>query len=301
MDSSVNVSVKRPRKISSDCFCYVCGYYINPRQMKHKIIPETKLFKAYEAHFGMNVGDQDKSWAPHFCCGNCRSTLEGWMCGSCKCMPFAIPLIWREPTNQHDNCSKYKKTKDRKRIVYLSIPSSIAPVNHGTELPIPQPPTTHGISSTSSEDDDADFEVNTNCFSKNPHFPNQDELDDLSRDLGLTKAKILPSCLKEWNLLAPSSKISKPRRRPVTFANFYTMSSNSDHPSLCCCTDIQGLFQEIRIVNSASDWRLFIDSSKQSLKVVLLLNGNVYPSIPIAHSVRKKEDRESVKTLLELI
>ena len=46
---------------------------------------------------------------------------------------------------------------------------------------------------------------------------------------------------------------------------------------------------------------IFIDSSKQSLKAVLLHNGNVYPSIPIAHSVRMKEDRKSVKIVLELI
>ena len=52
---------------------------------------------------------------------------------------------------------------------------------------------------------------------------------------------------------------------------------------------------------SASDWRSFIDSSKQSLKVVFLRNSNVYSSIPIAHSVRMKEDRESVKILLEII
>ena len=51
---------------------------------------------------------------------------------------------------------------------------------------------------------------------------------------------------------------------------------------------------------TVSDWRLFIGSSKQSLKAVLQHNGNVYPSIPIAHSVRMKEDRESVKILLEL-
>ena len=52
---------------------------------------------------------------------------------------------------------------------------------------------------------------------------------------------------------------------------------------------------------SASDWRLFIDSSKQSFKAVLLHNSNVYSSIPIAHSAGMKEDRESVKILLELI
>ena len=116
----------------------------------------------------MKMSDQDKSWAPHFCCGSCRSTLERWMHGSRKCMPFAILQIWKEPTNHHDDCyfcmvdiSKYKKTKDRKKIVYPSIPSSIAPLNHAPELPIPQLPTTHAISSTSSEDDDTDFEVDT--------------------------------------------------------------------------------------------------------------------------------------------
>ena len=174
--------------------------------------------------------------------------------------------------------SKYKKIKDRKKDCLSKHTSSIAPVNHGAELPFPQPPTTHAISSTSSEDDDADFEVETNCFSTDPHFPNQDEFDDLYGDLGLTKAKaeILSSRLNEWNLLAPSCKISKPRKWRVTFAYFYTMSSDSDHPSLCYCTDIQSLFQEIGIVYAASDWRLFIDSSKQSLKAVLLHNGNVY-------------------------
>ena len=199
--------------------------------------------------------------------------------------------------------SKYKKTKNRKKVVYPSILSSIAPVNHGPELPIPQPPTTHAILSTSSEDDDADFEVDTNCSSKDPYFPNQDELDDLARDLDLTKAKaeILSSHLKEWSLLTLLCKISKPRKRRVTFAKFYTMSSDSDHPLLYYCTDIQGLFLETEIVYSASNWRLFIDSSKQSSKAVLLHNGNVYPSIPISHSVQMKEDRECVKILLELI
>ena len=79
------------------------------------------------------------------------------------------------------------------------------------------------------------------------------------------------------------------------------MSSDSDPFSLCYCTNIQGLFQEIGVAYSASNWRLFIDSSERSLKAVLLHNGNVYPSIPIAHSVQMKEDREFLKILLELI
>ena len=109
-----------------------------------------------------------------------------------------------------------------------------------------------------------------------------------------SEAEILSSRLTEWNLLAPSCKISKPRKQHVTFANFYAMFS--DHSLLCYCTDIQGLFQEIGIADSASDWRLFIDSFKRSLKAVFL-NNVVFPSIPIAYSVQMKEDRESVKTL----
>ena len=60
------------------------------------------------------------------------------------------------------------------------------------------------------------------------------------------------------------------------------------------------MFQEISIPSLDSDCRLFIDRSKRSLRAVLLHNGNVYPSIPIAHSVQMKEDREFVKILLEL-
>ena len=203
----------------------------------------------------------------------------------------------------HFHIQKDKGQKKDCLSKYSFIHSFIAPVNHGPELPIPQPPTMHAISLTSLEDDNVDFEVDTQSSSKDPHFPNQNELDDLTRDLGLTKAKaeILSSRLKEWNLLAPSCKISKPRKRHVTFANFYAMSSDSDHFSLCYCANIQGLFQEIGVAYSASNWRLFIDGSKRSLKAVLLHNGNVYPSIPIAHSVQMKEDRESVKILLELL
>ena len=169
--------------------------------------------------------------------------MEGWIRGSRECMPFsesgenlliimmtAISAWWTFPNT---------KRKRSGNIVYPSISSSIAPVNHGPELPIPQPPTTPAVSKILSEDDDADFEVDTQSSSKDPHFPHQNELDDLTRDLGLTKAKeeILSSGLKELNLLALLCEISMPRKRHVTFANIYTMSSDSDHPSLCYCTD----------------------------------------------------------------
>lgn len=38
-----------------------------------------------------------------------------------------------------------------------------------------------------------------------------------------------------------------------------------------------------------NEWRLFIDSSKVTVKVILLRNGNKYPSAAIAHAVHEKE------------
>ena len=45
-------------------------------------------------------------------------------------------------------------------------------------------------------------------------------------------------------------------------------------------------------------WRLFIDLSKVSLKVVLLHNRNRFHSVPLAHAVNMKESYESIKLLL---
>ena len=61
----------------------------------------------------------------------------------------------------HGKHFETQKDKGQQKIAYPSIPSSIAPANHGPKLSIPQPPTMHAISSTSSKDDDADFEVDT--------------------------------------------------------------------------------------------------------------------------------------------
>ena len=77
---------------------------------------------------------------------------------------------------------------------------------HCEDLPIPEPPTLElpSCASTSSEDTDADFcEAST---SEEPHFPNQKEMDDLIRDMGLTKenTELLTSRLKECNFLDQS-------------------------------------------------------------------------------------------------
>jgi hypothetical protein len=50
-----------------------------------------------------------------------------------------------------------------------------------------------------------------------------------------------------------------------------------------------------------NEWRLFIDSSKRSLKAVLLHNGNHYASLPISHSVYLTESYENIELVLTKI
>ena len=65
------------------------------------------------------------------------------------------------------------------------------------DLPVPKPPMLESLSSASASEEgrDADFEAGT---SKEPHFPNQQEMDDLIRSMGLTKenAELLSSRLR---------------------------------------------------------------------------------------------------------
>jgi len=70
---------------------------------------------------------------------------------------------------------------------------------------------------------------------------------------------------------------------------------------LVACTDIDGLMQTLNINHNPLDWRHFIDSSKLSLKAVLLHNSNTLPSIPVGHSVHNKESYENMKILMETI
>ena len=70
---------------------------------------------------------------------------------------------------------------------------------------------------------------------------------------------------------------------------------------LVYCIDIDGLMATLRITHYADEWRLFIDSSKISLKAVLLHNGNVLPSIPAGHAVHMKETYDNMKQLLRCI
>jgi len=87
--------------------------------------------------------------------------------------------------------------------------------------------------------------------------------------------------------------------------NFFVSQSSSavvaffrKEDDLVFCYDVDGLMNALGIKHDSQEWRLSIDSSKLSLKAVLLHNGNQHPCIPVGHAVHMKETYENLRQLL---
>ncbi|KAI6647100.1 hypothetical protein LOD99_8937 [Oopsacas minuta] len=197
-------------------------------------------------------------------------------------MPFAVPMIWREPMCHLSDCyfcmTKIDgiTKKNKSSIAYPDVPSAIRPVPHSEDLPVPVP---LEILDSSSDNDSND-------------------LDDLIRDLNLPKSssEILASRLKQKNLLLPEANISKYRTREQDLLKFFHLQ-----PSFVYCGNIPGLIEKLGVKYNPEEWRLFIDSSKRSLKGVLLHNGNKLACIPVTHSFQLKETYDSMKVFLDAL
>ena len=227
-------------KYSADSFCYVCGECFPEKAKKHALDASIRAKEAYLEYFGMPVGDQDKRWAPHVICEYYHRTLEGWLRGEKRCMRFAIPRIWREPSDHHTDCyfcmvnpTKRRKGKNAPPIEYPDIPSSIAPVPHNnTDLPVPQPPmrVQSDPEEASSEDSETEQVPSSSVVGRRrrageekcPYYPNQEDMNDLIRKMTPTKsnAEILISRLKQWDLLDDGVRITSQRKKHRGFSTF---------------------------------------------------------------------------------
>ncbi|XP_061413747.1 uncharacterized protein LOC133346224 [Lethenteron reissneri] len=188
-------------KHPADAFCFVCGQSIKTRAKKYSVEASAKMCEAYKAYLGMPVGDQDKPWAPHFTCEQYKQTLEGWYRGE-KSHEVRYPKNLAEPTDHSSNCYfcmvdpfKRQTGKNAPAITCPDLPSSIALVPHCHELPIPTPPereqpSLEESSKSESEEDveDPDDNFRGGAEERKPYYPNQKDLNDLIRDLGLTKS-----------------------------------------------------------------------------------------------------------------
>ena len=103
--------------------------------------------------------------------------------------------------------------------------------------------------------------------------------------------------MKEKTLLSDDVSVTFYRNRHHECLPYFT-----EEKDLVYCTDVAQLLQNLgNPMYHPEDWRLFTDSSKRSLKCVLLHNGNKYASVPIAHSTTLKEKYEAIKYVLEKI
>ena len=139
--------LQMPRKCVDevDSFCYICRkitFALRKRNMT------ALIRKAYHLYFGCKIGDQDKSWARPICCNICATNFRQWLSRNRKCIPFAVPMVWREPIDLNSNCyfcfnppiGESLSRKKKQNIQYPDIPSAIRPVWHGETLPVPEAP-----------------------------------------------------------------------------------------------------------------------------------------------------------------
>lgn len=277
-------------------FCYICGEYTVKKFRK----PITDFIKsAYFSYFNSQIEDKNKPWIPQIVCKMCYEHLRQWVSGKRSRMRFGVPMQWREPKNHFDDCyfcCVNLHGVNVKKMIYPDLQSARRPLPHSEEVPVPTFCFTYESSceeTDSNASSDSDIEETA---SSEPKPFTQVELNDLIRDLELPKesAELLASRLKEKNLLASGTKVTFYRTREQDLLPFF----NSEN-DLVFCSDVQGLLLKMGLSKyQPSEWRLFIDSSKRSLKCVLLHNGNQFGSVPIAHSTKLKEEYQNIALVL---
>lgn len=262
--------------------------------------------RAYHQYFGMKIGHQEKAWAPHMVCKTCTEYLRQWTKGNKRCLKFGIPMVWREPTNHVTDCYFCAidvtgiNRNNRRSLQYPDLESASRPVPHSDDIPVPvygELPAISCEDSSTTEGNTEEEEVVPDADA--PHPLSQEELNDIVRDLSLSKfsSELLASRLNEKNLLSDTVRITFYRNRHAEYLRFF-----SEEKDLVYCTDVPQLLHKLGVPQyQPHDWRLFIDSSKRSLKCVLLHNGNKFPSVPLGHSTTLKEKYEAVKYVLEKI
>ncbi|UYV84654.1 hypothetical protein LAZ67_X002984 [Cordylochernes scorpioides] len=121
-------------------------------------------------------------------------------------MPFEVPMVWREPKDHYSDCyfclikTKGITYKSKHTIKYPELPSAMRLVPHSDHLLVPQPPENvtfrdDDSNSDEKESDDTNFKTHV---SPEPHLLTKGDLNDLVRDLDLSKkwSEFLGSRLK---------------------------------------------------------------------------------------------------------
>ncbi|XP_044583746.1 uncharacterized protein LOC123264528 [Cotesia glomerata] len=191
---------------NSNCFCYICGEF---EVTKSRRSFSNKLKNVYETCFGIQITNWEATWVPHSLCNRCHTMLTRWeQTKSKQCLKFSKPVIWSAPTSQK-NCyfcttevSGFSSTTKHKiqyanvtsvvpaeKVLNVEEPAAPEPVNEHEEMEVednfeeidPEPEEIHS--------EDEEYIPSGVPRSKDPEVFDQLELNDLVRDLGLSKVK----------------------------------------------------------------------------------------------------------------
>ena len=104
-------------------------------------------------------------------------------------------------------------------------------VAHSTDIPVPQAPFDLERNDTINSEESVssgDYFVPETVTVEKPHLITQPELNDLARDLTLTKqqSELLTSRLGEWNLLDVDVRITSFRKRSSDLQQYFVMQNN---------------------------------------------------------------------------
>jgi len=137
-------------------------------------------------------------------------------------MPFAVPVVWREPSNHSSDCYfcltpvASDMNRKKQKIDYPNIPSAIRPVPYGEDLPMPEPPKEYSLNSEMEdtektgpheENTDPDFQ---GPASELPHKLTKNEMNDSVHDMELpkVKAELIAPRMKQWKYMDEGVKIT---------------------------------------------------------------------------------------------
>lgn len=102
---------------SRDTFCHMCGeqaymYIIKPHaETRHDGLVK-KVYELY--HFVCKIGDQDKKWAPDFCCGRCAVDPRAQFRRQCRLLS---PEVSREQKDHITDLTEYTNLPSVMRLV----------------------------------------------------------------------------------------------------------------------------------------------------------------------------------------
>jgi len=180
------------------------------------------------------------------------AVLETWEDSTKKSMLFDVPMIWREPSNLVTDCyfcliDTLGFSIKTKHIKYPNVSSVTRLEGHIPHLPVPEPSecvsSTFALETNEQNDEFLPSAAEaSNLLTSESHIINQEELNDLYRDLNLWKqqSELPGSRLQQWNLLQKSTKITYARKCAKNLESFFSLTGNFVY-----CSDINSLMEEL--------------------------------------------------------